>query len=259
MNSSQIAIQLVGSDQLETNLHKPIHQPSTHQFVGKVCCVGLCFSDMKLLAQFDQHVRKAPVIAGLSDDVLSSIPSYVPEGAPTVPGHEVVVEITAVGPEVSSVEVGKRYMIQADWRDLKTANSNGAFGYNFEGALQQYVLMDERCTVAQSGESYLLEVDTQRGMSANALVEPWACVEDAFIHEERTALTDQGTLLVVADGTVVADLEGLDVSVASQRWFSVQMKRCLPQMGLNGLIPCRQSGRSMTVWSQHSMQTWLNR
>ena len=33
---------------------------------------------------------------------------------------------------------------QTDYRWLPTAGSSSAFGYNFEGALQQYVLLDQR-------------------------------------------------------------------------------------------------------------------
>jgi len=56
---------------------------------------------------------------------------------------EIRISESATGSEVTSVEPGRRYLVQADWRDLKTAKSNGAFGYNFEGGLQQYVLIDE--------------------------------------------------------------------------------------------------------------------
>jgi threonine dehydrogenase-like Zn-dependent dehydrogenase len=129
-----------------------------------------------------------------------------------VPGHEVVIEVVEVGEGVFSVEAGKRYLVQADWRELKTAGSNGAFGYNFEGGLQQYVLLDERTTVASDGTSYLLPADEERSVSATALVEPWACVEQAFIHSERTELTPGGTVLYVRcdgiEGSPDVDLSG---------------------------------------------------
>jgi hypothetical protein len=41
---------------------------------------------------------------------------------------------------VRSVKPGDRRLVQTDYRWLKTAHSNAAFGYNFEGALQEYVL-----------------------------------------------------------------------------------------------------------------------
>ena len=216
--STQTAVQLVGPDRLILNPTKPVTRPGPHQILARIDCVGLCFSDMKLLHQFDGHVRKGPVIAGLDAATLGQIPSYVPEDQPTVPGHEVVFTVVEVGAAVQSVSVGQRYLVQADWRELKTARSNGAFGYNFEGGLQEYVLVDERATVASDGTSYLLPVSPGRSASATALVEPWACVENAFIHSERCALRPGGTLLLVrADGAEAAS-DGLDLS---------QVGRCL--------------------------------
>lgn len=234
---TQIAIQLVGPDRLELNPAKAVIQPGEHQILGKVACVGLCFSDMKLLAQFDQHVRKAPVQAHLAPEVLAEIPSYVPEGAPTVPGHEVVIEVVAVGGGVDSVVIGKRYLVQADWRDLKTASSNGAFGYNFEGGLQQYVLLDERTTVAADGTSYLLAVDEERGISANALVEPWACVEDAFIHAERTRIAEGGTVLLVDDGSVEYELDDLTLHRADEMLYLALAEDVSPPAGFKVVSP----------------------
>lgn len=216
----QSAVQLVGPDRLELNRDKAVVQPGPTQILGKVECVGLCFSDMKLLHQFDRHPRKSPVLAHLAAEVLRDIPSYVPESRPTVPGHEVVMRVLAVGDLVTSVRPGGRYLIQADFRDLKTAGSNGAFGYNFEGGLQEYVLLDERVTVSAHGESYLLPVPEDRGASQLALVEPWACVEDAFACRERTGLTPGGTLLLVSSAGAQPDLSGLDLTLPARRLCS---------------------------------------
>lgn len=236
--TTQTAVQLVGPGQLELNAAKPVDRPGHHQILGRVACVGLCFSDMKLLKQFDQHVRKSPVVAHLDATVLGQIPSYVPEGAPTVPGHEVVLEVLEVGAGVTTVEVGKRYLVQADWRDLRTAGSNGAFGYNFEGGLQQYVLLDERCTVAADGTSYLMPADDEsRSVSATALVEPWACVEQAFIHHERTGLKAGGRLLVVQCPGASLDLD-LDLPSAEKLFLQVaEDGTCPTPEGFTCLLP----------------------
>ena len=215
--TQQTAIQLVGPSQLAMVDDKPVHQPGPTQILGKVSCVGLCFSDMKLLKQFDGHARKTPVVAHLGEEVLKEIPSYVPDGAPTVPGHEVVIEVVAAGDQVSSVAVGAKYLVQADWRDLKTAGSNGAFGYNFEGGLQQFVILDERTTISADGTSYLMPIEKEdRSISATALVEPWACVEQAFIHGERQSLTAGGTVLFVASPGSAAKPD-IDTSAAGKR------------------------------------------
>jgi len=196
---TQWAVQLVGKDELRLNKDKPVDRPGAQQVLAEVEAVGLCFSDLKLLKQFDEHVRKQPIVRGLSAEVLAEIPSYVPGGKPTVPGHEVVFRIVAVGPEVKHHKVGERCMIQADYRELKTADNNGAFGYNFEGGLQQYVLMDERVIVDSGGQRFAIPVPNELDAAAVALVEPWACVEDAYVSRERRTLRPGGRLLVVCD------------------------------------------------------------
>ena len=198
---TQSAVQLVGEDELVLNTNKAVHQPNDYQILCRVVVVGLCFSDLKLLKQFSGHVRKSEVIDGIDLKILDEIPSYVCGEKPTVPGHEPVVEIVEVGAKVKNFKVGERYMIQADWRWLSTASSNGAFGYNFEGALQEYVLLDERVVISPDGVSMLLSAPAeQRAASAFALSEPWACGEDAYQEVQRQGLKDGGRLLVVSNG-----------------------------------------------------------
>ena len=124
---TQVAVQLVGKDELRLNRAKAVDRPGPHQMLARVEAVGLCFSDLKLLKQFDEHVRKSEVVSGLSPEALAEIPSYVPGARPTVPGHEVVCEIVAVGPDVRHHRVGERCLVQADYRELKTAGANAAF------------------------------------------------------------------------------------------------------------------------------------
>ena len=198
----QYAVQLVGPDQLVLNKSKDVFRPGPHQVLAKVEVVGLCFSDLKLLKQFTGHVRKGRVVSGVDLNILKDIPSYVPDAAPTVPGHETVVRIVAVGPGVERHKPGERYLVQTDYRWVHTASSNAAFGYNFEGALQEYVLMDERIITAPDGESMLIPTGEERSASAVALCEPWACVEDAYVTKERTTLKADGRMLIVSDAGV---------------------------------------------------------
>jgi len=197
--AKQYAVQLVGPDQLVLNKSKDVFRPGPPQVLARVEVVGLCFSDLKLLKQFTGHVRKGQVVAGIDLGILKEIPSYVPDEAPTVPGHETVVRVVAVGSGVQRHKPGERYLVQTDYRWLRTASSNAAFGYNFEGALQEYVLMDERVITAPDGESMLIPAREDRAASAIALAEPWACVEDAYVSKERTTLQPGGQMLVVAD------------------------------------------------------------
>jgi threonine dehydrogenase-like Zn-dependent dehydrogenase len=202
---TQYAVQLVGPDELVLNKSKEVYAPDPHQILCRVEAVGLCFSDLKLLKQFSSHVRKSRVVSGVDPNILIEIPSYVPGEAPTVPGHETVVRIEAVGPGVKKFKPGQRFLVQTDYRWVRTATSNGAFGYNFEGALAEYVLMDERIITSPQGESMLLPVGEELSGSAVALVEPWACVEDAYVSKERTRLKKDGNMLIVADTKVTAN------------------------------------------------------
>ena len=202
---TQRAVQLIGPDKLVFNKSKEIFKAGRHQILCRVEAVGLCFSDLKLLKQFSSHVRKSEIVSGIDTEILKDIPSYVPGEAPTVPGHEVVVRIEEVGPSVEDFKPGERYLVQADYRWLKTAGSNAAFGYNFEGALQEYVLMDERVILSPEGDSMLISVPEELSGSAVALVEPWACVEEAYACTERRSLKTGGQMLVVADAFVAED------------------------------------------------------
>ncbi len=234
---TQQAIQLVGGDELIRNTEKPMIAPGPHQIILKVDAVGLCFSDLKLLKQFDKHARKSEVVSGIDPKILAEIPSYRPGTEPTVPGHETFGTIVAVGDKVTRHTAGQRVLVQTDYRWLPTAGSNSAFGYSFEGGLQQYVLLDERVIVdPDRDESFLIPVEKDMSASAIALVEPWACVESSYITEERNTILSGGKLLVVVDADRAVDglaesfdpagkpatvtvfgtdaIEGLDVNVA---------------------------------------------
>ncbi len=200
----QGAVQLVGPDQLRVNAAKPVFRPGPHQVLCRVEVCGLCFSDLKLLKQFSAHARKSEITAGIDPRILDQMPHYVPGERPTVPGHETVVRIVEVGPNVSRFQVGERYLVQTDYRWLPTPNSNSAFGYNFEGALQEYVLVDERVITSPEGESMLIPAPEDLSASAIALCEPWACVEDAYVEKQRRSLKPGGKCLVVGDGRVNA-------------------------------------------------------
>ncbi|OHB56171.1 MAG: hypothetical protein A2Y12_12380 [Planctomycetes bacterium GWF2_42_9] len=195
----QKAVQLTGPNQLVYNTEKEMFRPNDYQILGQIEAVGLCFSDLKLLKQFSTHPRKTAILSGIDQSILDEIPSYVPDEKPTVPGHEVVVRIAEVGKKVKDVKVGQRFLLQTDYRWMPTKNSNGSFGYTFEGALQEYVIMDQRITIDPDGNSMLLPASDKLSASAIALVEPWACVEDAYSIEERQTLKTNGSALVVND------------------------------------------------------------
>lgn len=196
---TQYAVQLVGPSELKLNTSKHVPAPGPHEILIKMEAVGLCFSDLKLLKQFNAHARKSEVVGGLPQDVLKGIQSYVPGDKPVVPGHEVVCRIVAVGDQVKHHKVGERCLVQTDYRDLPTAHSNAAFGYNFEGGLQEYCIVDERVAIDSKGQRFLIPVGPEKSASAVALVEPWACVENSYVSVERQTVKPLGKLAVVAE------------------------------------------------------------
>jgi threonine dehydrogenase-like Zn-dependent dehydrogenase len=204
---TQHAVQLIGPGELKLNPSKPVPTPGPHEILVKVEAVGLCFSDLKLLKQFHSHARKSEIVAGIEKSILDGMQSYLPGGAPVVPGHEVVCRIIAVGDKVKKHKVGERCLVQTDYRQFPTAaGSNAAFGYNFDGGLQEYTLLDERIVIAPNGDRFLIPVGEEKSASAIALVEPWACVEDSYLTVERRHIKPGGRLAIVA----------LDAGVASR-------------------------------------------
>ncbi|HYO44465.1 MAG TPA: alcohol dehydrogenase catalytic domain-containing protein [Candidatus Limnocylindrales bacterium] len=214
--ATQHAIQFTGPGTLVHNHAKAVPVPGPTQLLFRVEAVGICFSDTKLLHAFTAHPRKGEVLGGLDPRVLAEIGSYVPGEAPTVPGHEVSGRIVAVGDAVTQHRVGERCLVQTDYRHLPTAGSNAAFGYNFEGGLQEYVLLDERMILEPgTGDRFLIPVDEVPSGSAVALLEPWACVEKSYASPERRTLLAGGRLLVAMEAG--SPLDGLDGLTAASR------------------------------------------
>jgi threonine dehydrogenase-like Zn-dependent dehydrogenase len=222
------AIQFVGPGEIVHNRAKPVPAVGPTQILVQVEACGICFSDTKLLHAFTSHPRKGEVRSGLPAEILAEIPSYVPGAESTVPGHEAVGRIVAVGDAVRHHKLGERVLVQADFRHLPTAVANAAFGYNFEGGLQEYVLLDERVIIErETGKRFLLRVSDGPSASAIALVEPWACVEASYVYAERNHLLAGGRLLVAADeGHTV---EGLASLVQANAPASATY--CLPASG----------------------------
>ncbi|MGB7582831.1 MAG: alcohol dehydrogenase catalytic domain-containing protein [Sedimentisphaerales bacterium] len=211
---TQHAVQLVAANELVLNKSKPLTTPGPHQVLCRVEAVGLCFSDLKLIKQFAAHPRKAEVTSGITPAILQEISSYVPADKPTVPGHETVVRIEEVGKGVTKFQPGERFLVETDYRWLPTAQSNSAFGYNFEGALQEYVLMDERVITSPQGNSMLIPAPEKLSASAIALIEPWGCVENAYASDETQRIEPDNTMLIVADVIVTPN----DLTELFKQW-----------------------------------------
>ncbi|HHT89936.1 MAG: alcohol dehydrogenase catalytic domain-containing protein [Bacillota bacterium] len=149
------------------------------QLLVRVDSVGLCFSDIKLITQGNQHPR----IFG------RDLPSD-----PVVPGHEATMTVVRVGRDLQDqYKIGERYLIQAD---VFYQGESMAFGYVLPGALQQYTVLGPEILCGDEG-SYILPLRDEDGYAEVALSEPWACVVAAYRITRRETLQPGGNALFV--------------------------------------------------------------
>ncbi len=156
----------------------PMRPPADNEVLLRVDALGLCLSDMKIIAQGGNHPRLRG--RDLAND-------------PTVLGHECAATIVAVGANwQDKFAPGERYIVQAD---IYYKGVNDAFGYMIPGGLAEYAYLDERALDGDEG-CYLLPVRDDTGYSEAALSEPWACVEMSYVLEDRVEPTGEHQLVV---------------------------------------------------------------
>jgi threonine dehydrogenase-like Zn-dependent dehydrogenase len=144
--------------------------------------VGLCFSDTKVIRQGENHPR-----------IYRNM-----QANPVVLGHEVAMTVVGVGENLQDqVQVGDRFIIQAD---IYAGGVNLAYGYEIQGGLSQYNVMDQRILNGDDG-SYLIPVQPGTGYAESALTEPWACVVAAYQLTYRTGIKAGGTTWIVGTGS----------------------------------------------------------
>ena len=143
--------------------------------------VGLCFSDTKVIRQGENHPR-----------IYRNM-----QANPVVLGHEVAMTVVGVGQNLQDqVQVGDRFIIQAD---IYAGGVNLAYGYEIQGGLSQYNVMDQRILNGDDG-NYLIPVQPGTGSAESALTEPWACVIAAYQLTYRTGIKPGGTTWIVGTG-----------------------------------------------------------
>ncbi len=139
---------------------------------------GLCFSDIKVLSLGEEHPR---IYRDMKAD-------------PVVLGHEVAMTVVGVGKNLrDQYRVGDRFIIQAD---IFVDGVGYAYGYEIQGGLSQYAVIDQRVLNGDHG-NYLLPVQPETGYAESALTEPWACVIAAYQLEYRTGLKPGGTTWII--------------------------------------------------------------
>jgi threonine dehydrogenase-like Zn-dependent dehydrogenase len=139
---------------------------------------GLCFSDIKVLRLGEEHPR---IYRDMRAD-------------PVVLGHEVAMTVVGVGENLrDQYQVGDRFIIQAD---VFVDGVGYAYGYEIQGGLSRYAVIDQRVLNGDHG-NYLLPVQSETGYAESALTEPWACVIAAYQLEYRTGLKPGGTTWII--------------------------------------------------------------
>lgn len=135
---------------------------------------GLCFSDIKVIRLGQEHPR---IYREMKQE-------------PVVLGHEVVMTVVGVGEDLTDqYKPGDRFILQAD---IFIDGVGYAYGYEIQGGLSQYNVIDQRVLNGDHG-NYLIPIRKETGYAEAALVEPWACVIAAYYLKYRTGLKNGGT------------------------------------------------------------------
>jgi D-arabinose 1-dehydrogenase-like Zn-dependent alcohol dehydrogenase len=161
---------------------KPIDVPmpdyGPDELLARHDACGLCFSDIKVIRLGPEHPR-------IYRDMQAN---------PVVLGHEVAMTVIGVGENLrDQYRVGDRFIIQAD---IFVDGVGYAYGYEIQGGLSQYGVIDQRILNGDHG-NYLIPVQPSTGYAESALTEPWACVIAAYQLAYRTGLKPGGTTWII--------------------------------------------------------------
>lgn len=157
----------VGDPQTHGPETLPLPEPGPDQILVRHDAVGICYSDIKIIALGGEHPRLQG--RDLQRD-------------PVVMGHEVALTVVKAGANhVNTFKPGQRFIVQAD---VFYNGVNLAYGYALPGGMAQFGLVGPEVLQGDEG-CYLLPIHDTTGYAEAALVEPWACVEAAYHWIER--------------------------------------------------------------------------
>jgi L-sorbose 1-phosphate reductase len=178
----------------KNNLPEPFDIPhiKEDELLLRVDVISLCFSDVKVVAQGNSHLRV------LNRDLVNN---------PLVLGHEVCVTVLEVGEDnKENFKTGERYVVQPD---MYYRGKAVTMGYVSEGALQQYIVAGKEILDGDGGCN-LLPLNDTTGYSEAALCEPWSCVDAAYNIGYRRTLQKDGTVWIA--GNFDADFDHYEIS-----------------------------------------------
>ena len=177
----------------------PIPKPNADQMLVRIDSVGLCFSDVKIIAAGGDHPKLYH--RDLAND-------------PTRLGHEVSLTVIEVGDELKDrYHAGQRLAVQPDiYQDGKST----AYGYTIPGGLTQYHVMGKEMLETDAG-ACLLPLRDSMGYAEASTLEPWGCVMAAYTQRRRLEPKDGGIMWIQGRPGDERDYEfsaGLDAPAA---------------------------------------------
>jgi threonine dehydrogenase-like Zn-dependent dehydrogenase len=169
----------MGKDGKPIDVPMPAYGPDELLIRHDAC--GLCFSDIKVIAQGQNHPR---ILRDMQKE-------------PIVLGHEVAMTVIGVGKNLQDqYKVGDRLTLETD---IFINGKAYAYGYWYQGGLSQYSVIGREIYDSDHGNN-LIKVRKDKGYAEIALTEPWACVVAAYALEYRNGLKDGGTMWVIGAG-----------------------------------------------------------
>ncbi|NQS91913.1 MAG: alcohol dehydrogenase catalytic domain-containing protein [Chloroflexi bacterium] len=148
--------------------------PAPDQLLVRIDSVGICYSDVKLINQGENH----PKLKGRDLSI-----------EPTRPGHEISFTIAAVGDDLTEKYlVGERFAIQPE---VIINKKKFTYGFSFSGGLTQYQLIGPELLCTDNGPS-IKKIDPGFGYAEAALLEPWGSVLASYDHTIRRLIPKRG-------------------------------------------------------------------
>ena len=159
-------------------------EPGPGEVVGRVLACGICGTDLRIA----KGAHRA-----------------YPEGTTRVPGHELVIEIAALGAGVTAVGEGDRVFVAPNLGcgscpacragRLNLCREAEAFGITFDGGFAEYV----RVPAAAVEQGNLLPAPEGADPAALSVVEPLACV---LRGQRAVGVTERDWVLVCGAGPI---------------------------------------------------------
>lgn len=159
----------------------PTPQPGPDQLLVRIDCVGICYSDIKLLNQGENH----PKLKGMNLSV-----------RPTRPGHEISFTVVLVGDKLQDqFQIGERYAIQPE---VVHQENKLTYGFSLPGGLTQYQLIGPELLNTDKGIS-ILKIDETLGYAEACLLEPWGSVLSTYDNTRRLVPKQDGKMWIIGN------------------------------------------------------------